>query len=273
MRSAKYKHLKFVVIVIAIYVVFVIRGLSTNHYQDLQLDFIFIDNLEIFMWLIPACFIILKFVSRKQDYFKDSFWLTFYATVPFVCFDLIFLGGIKGYGVGYFGRWWFLTLFYFILWVEFPIVGYLMQIDDREVEKKHLLIIAIASSCWLVNFWEGKSSSHFQQWTLDMKLMRLSNIPLILLLITWLFLRHFSHRKSYLKDGCLMALYFMFVFLLCDLHYLAVYKKFGIYYWVDNWFVALFYPLFWIVIPATAWAMKHMSLTSDNVSCSNSTSI
>ncbi len=260
MKAMKNKHTQMFLICNVIYIIFVLRGLSTNHYQNLGLDYVITDSLEILVWLIPACIMVLKLVSRQDNYFKDSLWLAFYITVPFAVYDSIFLGIIKGFGFNFLSHWWFLTVFYIILWIEFPIVGYLMQAADRKMEKKHFLMIAVSIICWLLNYWMGIYSNHYQAWTLDMKIIRLTNIPLILFPITCFLLRHYSDMNNYIKDSCFLALYLSFAFILFDFYYLAAAKNHGAGYLHDYWFVTLFYPLFWLVVPTTGWIMKRTTL-------------
>ncbi len=256
MKVFQNKHIRMFSISTIIYVLFILRGLSTNHFLGLPLDFYFFETFEIIIFLIPAGIFILKLVSSKENYVKDAAWLAFYTTILFVVYDFIFLGIFKGFGFAYLGKWWFLTIFYVILWFEFPIVGYLMKKNDLKLEKKHFLMIGISFVCWIINYWGGLASNHFQSWMVDMKLMRISNIPLILIPIVILFLRHNSDKKNYLKDAWVFAMYMIFVFILCDFQYLGIAKGSGLGYIIDYWFAALFYPIFLFTIPLIGWLMK-----------------
>ncbi len=153
-------------------------------------------------------------------------------------------------------QWWFLIIFYPILCVEIPMIGYFMQNNNPENEKKHFIMIAISTICWLLNYWEGLYSNHFQTWAIDLQLTRISNVILLLATITFLFLRYFSDIKNYLKDACFLALYLSFVFILCDYLYLVFVKKSGITYLTDYWFVTVFYPVFWVVVPITGMILQ-----------------
>lgn len=259
------KHIHLSLISIAVYALFIVRGLSSNHYQDLSVDFYFVEGIDIFIFLIPTCFLILKLISKKQDYFKDSMWLAFYTTIPFFFFDLIFLGIIKGFGIEFFSKWWFLSIFYFILWIEFPIIGYLMEKNSLKEEKKHFVMLVISIVSYLVIYWGGSFSNHYLEWNQDMKIMRLLNLPLILSIITYSFLRHCSKKESYVKDSLFLAVYMSFFFVVFDFHYLAISKNLGINYLIDYWFVVLFYPLFWVVIPTVGMIMKN-SASKTNIS-------
>ncbi len=253
-RSTKY--IKFFLTSTAVYALFIVRGLNNNHYLDWSLDFQIADCIEIIIFTLPVACLSLKRFSAKHDYFKDSIRLALCFSIPYVVFDLVYVGLIRGHGIGYFSTFWFLTIFYFIVLIEIPVIGYLMQKDDPAIVKKHFLILLTAIIAWLLNWWEGSSSGHYLNWSLNMKIVRLTNVVLMIWPITYIVLLFQSTKDESLKDACLMALYFSFVFTLCDFLYLGISKGHGAGYIKDYWFITLFYPIFWIEIPLIGWYMK-----------------
>lgn len=112
---------------------------------------------------------------------------------------------------------------------------------------------------WLLNSWEGSFRGHYLHWSLNMKSIRLINVALIIWTITYLVLRPNSTRDERLRDACLLALYFSFTFLLFDFLCRGISKGYGLGYVEAYWFIAAFYPLFWIEIPLVGWFMKRNS--------------
>ncbi len=256
MKKENMKYVHIFLSATAVYILFIIRGLHNNHYLDWSQDFHIGDSLEIMIFTLPIVYFILKWFSVKQHYFKDALWLAFCTSVPFLVYDILYLGILKGYGFDYFGRFWFLTIFYFIVWIEIPIIGYLMQKDDPMVAKKHVVMLLVGIMGWLLNWWEGSHSDHYVNWSLNMKIVRLTNILLILLPIAYLVLRFQSTKEHYPRDAVLMALYLSSVFVLFDFLYLGIAKGHGLHFIQDYWFVTLFYPLFWIEIPLIGRVMR-----------------
>ena len=255
MRMNTAKYIKLFLTASTVYALFLVRGLNNNHYLDWSLDFQIADCLEIVVFTLPLTYLPLKWFSTKKDYFADSIWFAFFLSVPFAIYDMIYAGIIRGHGPGYFGTFLFLTIFYFIVLIEVPLIGYLMQKDDPKIAKKHFLMLLLAIIAWLLNWWEGSFSGHYLQWSLNMKLVRLTNIALLLWTIAAVFLMFNSTRADYLKDARFLALYFSFVFILFDFLYLGIARGAGLGYVKEYWFVAVWYPVFWVEFPFIGWSM------------------
>ena len=259
------KYLKFFLTAIAIYLIFLIRGLPNNHYLEWTQKFHIADCIEIIIFTLPIVYFTLRWFSKKTDYFKDSIWFAFFLSIPFLILDIVNVGIIRGHGIGYFSTFWFLTIFYFIVWIEVPIIGYLMHKDDHKITKKHLMIFSIAVVMWLLNFWEGSYSNHYLNWSLNMKITRITNILLILMPIAYLLLRFYSSKKQYFRDAGLISLYFSCIFILFDFLYLGISKNYWLQYIQDYWFITIFYPIFWIEIPLIGWFMQRNTLKKENL--------
>ncbi|MBU3914009.1 hypothetical protein KKA14_00570 [bacterium] len=260
MKKEKKKHIYLFLSASLIYVFFIVRGLHNNHYLDWHADFRISDCFSIMIFMLPMACFLLKVISEKQNYLKDSFWLAFYTSIPFIIFDLLYVGLVRGHGLIIFGKFWNLTIFYFIVWIEVPITGYLMQKDDPKLEKKHLTMIMVVIIAWLLNFWEGMYSNHYLDWSLNMKIVRLTNISLILPPITYFVLRFQSDKDGYFKDSVLLTLYFSSIFILFDFLFLAISKGHGINFIFEFWFVTLFYVIFWLEIPFIGWIMQNFKM-------------
>lgn len=245
------RHLKLFLTSIVIYVAFALRGLHNNHYLDWTLDFQIGDCIEILVFAAPLIYVPLKRFSCKGEYVKDSIWFAMYLSVPFAVLDGIYLGWWKGYGPGYFRAFWFLTIYYFIVLVEAPVIGYLLQRDDPRVTRKHLVMLLLAVAAWLLNAWEGAATDHYLMWSLNMKLVRLTNVALLASSIVLIFDRATTDDRDRAAAGLFFALYFSFIFVVFDFFYLGVSKGHGLDYVFRYWHVTAFYPIFWIAM-ATA---------------------
>jgi hypothetical protein len=259
MKKGRGKYGYFFVAANVVYLFFVIRGLPNHHYLDWSREFQIGDCIAIIIFTIPLVYLLLKWLSRKQDYLKDSIWFAFFTSVPFLIYDSFYLGVIKGFGFSYLHEFWFLTIFYFIVWIEMPVIGYLMQIDNQKTTKKHLVMLLIAVVAWWLNWWEGSYSHHYLDLALNTKIARLINIVLMLLPITYFVLKFHSSKALYFKDAVFLALYLTFVFVLFDFFYLAILQDYGLRYLIDYWSVTVLYVIYWIEFPLVGWVMAKLT--------------
>jgi len=58
-----------------------------------------------------------------------SSWLAFYITVPLFFYDLLYCGFYLGRGIGFIREYWYLTVYYILPWLLFPITGW--RVDER----------------------------------------------------------------------------------------------------------------------------------------------
>ena len=258
MKKEKAKYIYLFLSANVVYLLFIIRGLPNHHYLDWSLEFQIGDCIAIIIFTIPLVYILLKWFSSRQAYFKDSIWFAFFTSVPFLIYDSLYLGVFKGFGFHFFDEFWFLTIFYFIVWIEIPIIGYLMQKNDPKILKMHFVMLLVAVIGWLLNWWEGSHSHHYLDWALNMKIIRLVNIVLILLPIVYFILKFHSNKEQYFKDAVFLALYMSFVFILFDFFYLGISEGYGLRYIKNYWFVTVLYIIFWIEIPLLGWVMQRL---------------
>ena len=81
---------------------------------------------DIVLLIWPLVYVVLRKISDKR-YFLSSLWFAFYASVPFIILDYIYLHAIKGYDFSYLLTHWYLTIFYLIVWIEMPLIGYYLE--------------------------------------------------------------------------------------------------------------------------------------------------
>jgi len=71
-----------------------------------------------------------------QKYWDDgrhlinACWLALYLTVPLFIYDYLLLAVYKNLGIGFVIPYWYLTFFYFSFWIQFPYVGWKMEVEE-----------------------------------------------------------------------------------------------------------------------------------------------
>jgi hypothetical protein len=110
---------------------FVIIGLP-DYGQSWSYDFTVAVVIAITVLYVPLGKFITKKMFSNQEYFKNSLWLAFYLTVPLFTYDTIFIGVIGGEGMKFLPKYWYLTFFYFSFWIQFPLIGLLMEKNLNE---------------------------------------------------------------------------------------------------------------------------------------------
>jgi hypothetical protein len=125
-------HIILFIICIAVWIIFFLLGLFNNHYQTWSLDMQLIHCGDIVLLVWPMVYVVLKKISNK-NYFLHSIWFAFYGSVPLALLDYVYLHGIKGYDFSYLSTHWYLTIFYFIVWIEMPLIGYYLEKNKKQL--------------------------------------------------------------------------------------------------------------------------------------------
>ncbi|MFP2995274.1 hypothetical protein ABN763_05165 [Spongiivirga sp. MCCC 1A20706] len=105
---------------------FVIVGLP-DYGQSWSYDLTVIVVIAITVLYVPFGKLLIKKMFPGQAYFKNSLWLAFYLTVPLFTYDVVFLAIIGGEGLKFIPKYWYLTFFYFSFWLQFPLIGLLLE--------------------------------------------------------------------------------------------------------------------------------------------------
>jgi hypothetical protein len=120
------KHLITYIITFTIWFIFLLIGLPSDYYQTWSFSGQVWLSIFAFFLILLLAYIVLRKIW-KENYLKSSLWIAFYASVPLILYDYIYVGLIKGLGHTYIFSHWYLTIFYFIVWIEIPLVGWIMQ--------------------------------------------------------------------------------------------------------------------------------------------------
>ncbi len=112
---------------------FVLVGLP-DYYLSWTYDAKVLIVIAVTIVYIPLGKLLTKKMFPDKEYFKNSIWLAFYLTIPLFIYDTIFIGIVGGEGLKFIPKYWFLTFFYFSFWVQFPLIGLVME--KNLIEKK-----------------------------------------------------------------------------------------------------------------------------------------
>lgn len=105
---------------------FVIVGLP-DYGQSWSFNFTVFAVIVITVIYVPIGKLIIIKMFPGQEYFINSIWLAIYLTIPLFIYDTLFIGVIGGEGMAFIPKYWYLTFFYFSFWIQFPIIGLLME--------------------------------------------------------------------------------------------------------------------------------------------------
>jgi len=120
------KHIITYIITFVVWFLFLVGGLPSDYYQEWSFSAQILLSIFAFLLIPPLAYIVLLKIWEK-DYFKSSLWCAFYASVPLIFYDYIYLGLIKELGHSYIFSYWYLSIFYLIVWIEIPLVGWVVQ--------------------------------------------------------------------------------------------------------------------------------------------------
>jgi hypothetical protein len=79
--------------------------------------------------LIPIAAIV-YFVLRRLPLDRRptiALWLAFYFTVPLAFYDWVYCGLHLGHGTQFISRYWYLSVYYLIPWILFPLMALLVD--------------------------------------------------------------------------------------------------------------------------------------------------
>ncbi len=126
-------HIQIFLIATVVWAGFWIAGLPSYYQQYSTLLMIGFDSLL----LIPIAAIVYFVLNRPRPERRltIALWLAFYFTVPLAVYDWFYCGLYLGHGVQFISRYWYLTVYYVIPWVLFPLTAlFLNRMRSRQME-------------------------------------------------------------------------------------------------------------------------------------------
>jgi len=118
-------HIRILIIATFVWLFFLVLGFPDYYLQYstklmIWFDILLLIPFSIIIWLI------LKKV-KKMRRMKTSLWYSFYFTVPLAIYDYLYCGLYLGYGFNFIHIFWFLSIYYLILWIQFPAVAIILN--------------------------------------------------------------------------------------------------------------------------------------------------
>jgi hypothetical protein len=125
------RHLYLLLIVSLAWFLFWIAGLPDYYRQYSAISMLAFDII-----ILPPIWILVYSRIKKTRSGRGlavSVWLAFYVTVPLFLYDLLYCGYYLGRGINFVWEYWYLTVYYIVPWLIFPVTGWWVDQRRREV--------------------------------------------------------------------------------------------------------------------------------------------
>ena len=118
-------HLQIFTIATVVWLLFFIAGMPDYYLQYSNTSLIW----YVILLIIPFSVIIFFVFKpiRKNKRIKISIWYSFYFTVPLFIYDTVYCGIYLGYSYKFILTFWFLSVYYIIPWILFPVIALLLN--------------------------------------------------------------------------------------------------------------------------------------------------
>jgi hypothetical protein len=120
------KHVIMFIISFVLWALIFILGYRWNYFLEWKLEEKILVSFITFFAILPfiGSLVIIFF---KGNYLNTALWLAFYTSVPVALFDFISVGILQKQGLHYLTSHWYLTIAYFYVWINLPLVGLALQ--------------------------------------------------------------------------------------------------------------------------------------------------
>ena len=114
-------HFRILIYATAVWLLFFILGMP-DYYLQYSTESIIVYEI---LLLIPFSIIIWLIFRRVKASrrVKLSLWYSFYFTFPLFIYDLLYCGIYLDYGINFILVFWFLSVYYVIPWILFPVIA------------------------------------------------------------------------------------------------------------------------------------------------------
>ena len=125
----KRNHIRIFIIATIVWLIFLLVGMPDYYLQySNQHMILFVTILLIPMSILIT--IVFKPINQQKR-LKISFWYAFYFTVPLAIYDIVYCVLFLGYGINFLVVFWFLSIYYLIPWILFPMIAQLLNQKER----------------------------------------------------------------------------------------------------------------------------------------------
>ena len=129
-------HLFLLCLATTLWTFFLLGGLSSEYYQTWPfLKTLLVVDIIPGVALIPIGYYVLKDIIA-HDFILAAFWASFYASVPLIIYDYLYIAVHLNVGMSFLKTHWYLTAFYFVPWLILPLVGSYISKQQSENKQK-----------------------------------------------------------------------------------------------------------------------------------------
>jgi hypothetical protein len=122
---SKKSHVRIFIIATLVWFFFFLVGVPDYYLQYSTRSMVWF----VILLLIPISVIIYAIFRQisRQRRLTISLWYAFYFTIPLAVYDGFYCGLYLGYGLKFLTVFWFLSIFYLIPWLLFPLIASLLN--------------------------------------------------------------------------------------------------------------------------------------------------
>ena len=118
-------HLRILIYATIVWILFFLAGMPDYYLQYSTKSIILYEILLLIPFSVIIWFIFRTIKTSRR--IKLSLWYSFYFTVPLSIYDYIYCGIYLGYGLRFIYVFWFLSVYYIIPWILFPMIAMLLN--------------------------------------------------------------------------------------------------------------------------------------------------
>jgi len=120
------RHARFLLYSFVTWLTFFLIGLP-DYYQGWPFWAKVVLCIAVTLMYFPATAWSLRTFFDDGRHRRNACWLALYLTLPLFTYDYLLLAVYMDLGIGFVVPYWYLTLFYFSFWVQFPLVALWME--------------------------------------------------------------------------------------------------------------------------------------------------
>ena len=118
-------HLRILIYATVVWALFFLAGMPDYYLQYSTKSIILYEILLLIPFSVIIWFIFRTIKTSRR--IKLSLWYSFYFTIPLSIYDYIYCGIYLGYGLRFIYVFWFLSVYYIIPWILFPLIAILLN--------------------------------------------------------------------------------------------------------------------------------------------------
>ena len=114
-------HIRIFIIATIVWLGFLLAGMPDYYLQYSDQTMIYF----VVLLLIPISVVLIFVFKPVKEHRRLTIagWYAFYFTVPLAFYDSIYCGWYLGYGIDFLRVFWFLSIYYLIPWILFPMLA------------------------------------------------------------------------------------------------------------------------------------------------------